>query len=158
MARAISVAKFLILLKNTDQQNGMYFSLSNLKLQKLMYYCQGGHYRWDNRQLIDDNLFEAWEYGPVIREIYHEFKIYGQNDITILIPENDPDISILSTSERETIFSIWTQLKHLSAFDLVDQTHSEAPWINAMSHNSPFINEEDIRGYFTVQSVRMEVH
>lgn len=152
MANAKTVAMLLIHLKNIDEKNGEKFTLSNLKLQKLMYYCQGGHYRWDGQRLIDDNLFEAWEYGPVIRSVYHDYKIYGQNDINLKTDNFDLH---LEPNERETIEVIWSQLRSYSAFDLVELTHKETPWIEARNSGAPYISEESIQEFF---SVNKEVH
>lgn len=144
MANALDVARFLIQLRDNDEANGQYFSLSNLKLQKLLYYCQGGHYLWDNEPLVVDYLFEPWEYGPVIRDIYWEFKKFGQNDIRLAnIGEID-----LKPNEMDTIRAVWEELKGTHAFDLVRWTHEEAPWINASNNNDLFINELDIQQYF----------
>lgn len=146
MAKAMDVANYLIHLRDTDEKNGQYFSLSNLKLQKLLYYCQGGHYKWDNEKLIDDEdnlLFEAWNYGPVVPEIYFTFKRFGQNDIY------SDDVSFdLKPNEEETIEAVWSQLKNKSAFQLVDLTHSEKPWKIARAENSIFIDEDEIKDFF----------
>ncbi|WP_161567041.1 MULTISPECIES: Panacea domain-containing protein [unclassified Exiguobacterium] len=145
MARAIEVAKYLIYLKNTDEKNGQFYSLSNLKLQKLLYYCQGGHYTWDGERLIEDQLFEAWTYGPVIRNIYYEFKEFGQNDIEVDIDITELD---LQENELETIQAVWNQLKDFSAFNLVDSTHAEAPWQEAKDSEWLYISENSISEFF----------
>jgi len=146
MAKAMDVANFLIHLRNSDEEQGQYFSLSNLKLQKLLYYCQGGHFRWDGEKLIKDKRFEAWDYGPVIEEVYKNFKKYGQNDIY----GNDVEIN-LNNNEKETVKAIWEQLKTSHPFDLVKSTHKESPWINARKQNRIFISNDDIKEFFTIQ-------
>ncbi|WP_373954897.1 DUF4065 domain-containing protein (plasmid) [Exiguobacterium acetylicum] len=153
MARAIDVANYLIYLQNRDSEHGQYFSLSNLKLQKIMYYCQGGHYKWDSERLIDDNLFEAWQYGPVISEVYFQYKHFGQNDIKLAhIPNEDYFNSVFSENEIETIDAIWDQLKDYSAFDLVESSHNELPWLEARKNSSSTINEDTIEQFFAEES------
>lgn len=56
--------------------------VSNLKLQKLMFFCELSNYKNMGQKLIEDEQFEAWDYGPVIRNIYIEFAIYGADNIT----------------------------------------------------------------------------
>jgi len=150
MARATDVASYLVYLQNNESEKGSYYSLSNLKLQKMMYYCQGGHYKWDNRRLITDNEFEAWKYGPVISEIYHEYSRFGQNDIKLIsIPTEEYFENALDDDERETISSIWQQLKEYNAFDLVETSHNETPWLEAKKLNENLIKEETIKKFFT---------
>lgn len=149
MVRAMEVAKYLIYLRDKDENNGQYYSLSNLKLQKLLYYCQVGHYKWDFEQLIDDVdniLFEAWDYGPVIPEIYFEFKKFGQNDVY------SEDFNFkLRKNQKETIEAVWEQLRNKSAFQLVDLTHSEQPWIHARMLKVMFIKENELRNFYNSQ-------
>lgn len=146
MAKALHVANYLIYLRDMDEKNGQYYSLTNLKLQKLLYYCQGGHYKWDDEQLIDDDemvLFEAWDYGPVLPEIYFTFKNFGQNDIN-----NDNLIFDLNDAQKETIEAVWKQLRNKTAFQLVEHTHSEKPWQDAINQRKMFIRENEIREFF----------
>jgi uncharacterized phage-associated protein len=44
-----------------------------MKLQKLLYYCQGWHLAWDGEPLFGEE-FEAWLSGPVCRELYELHK------------------------------------------------------------------------------------
>lgn len=144
MAKVKDVVNYLVYLRDEDEKNGEYYSLSNLKLQKLLYYCQGGHYKWDRVQLMTDARFEAWRYGPVIPEVYHQFSKYGQNDI----PNDIGDFS-LSQNEAETIKAIWEQLKSLHAYSLVNSTHEEEPWKSSYKeYLNNEIDNEKIREYF----------
>jgi uncharacterized phage-associated protein len=59
-----------------------------LKLQKLIYFSHGWNLALRNAPLIDE-LVEAWEYGPVIPRVYHEFKEYGNRAILTLGTEVD---------------------------------------------------------------------
>lgn len=146
MAKAMDVATYLIQLRDADEENGRYFSLSNLKLQKLLYYCQGGHYMWDDEELIDDGYFEAWDYGPVIAEVYRNFKKFGQNDIY-----SEADDINLTDAEKDTIAAVWEQLKEKHAFDLVKSTHEESPWMNARENDRVYISNPDIIEFFTAK-------
>ena len=57
------------------------WSLSNLKLQKMMYILQivymGNH---EGKRLFNAT-FEAWDYGPVIPELYHKLKMFGAKPV-----------------------------------------------------------------------------
>lgn len=143
MTNALHVAHYLISLRDRDAENGSYSHLSNLKLQKLLYYCQGAHYKWDHEPLFQDERFETWEYGPTIRRIYNSFRQFGQNDISA-----DPIRLSLTDTERDTIDAVWSQLKHLSPFLLVEQTQREAPWRIAKENGHLFLDDNAIKQSF----------
>lgn len=74
--------------------------VSNLMLQKIMYFCQLVFYREKDERLIQDHDFEAWMFGPVIREVYVEYCLYGGDRIdaredvegelpAVIVPEID---------------------------------------------------------------------
>src|ERR1700722_8483585 len=56
-------------------------ALSPLKLQKLVYFAHGWCLALTGRPLISDRV-QAWQYGPVIPSIYHEFKYVGNGSIS----------------------------------------------------------------------------
>jgi uncharacterized phage-associated protein len=71
---SIAVANWFI--KNVEP-------ITPLKLQKLIYFAHGWNLALRDCPLIDE-LVEAWEYGPVIPNVYHEFKEFGNRPITTL--------------------------------------------------------------------------
>lgn len=144
MATANHVADYLIKLRNTDQETGGFFSLSNLKLQKILYYCQGGHYQRTGQVLINDENFEAWAYGPVLPSIYRRFTQYGRN----IIPESEAKNFDLNEDEAHTIQLVWEQLKNLDAYVLVEATHNEKPWKEAIANEEKMVDNEKIRSFF----------
>jgi uncharacterized phage-associated protein len=67
--KAQDVAEYFLTL--VDDEAGD--SLSNLKLQKLVYYAQGFHLALTEKPLFDEAI-EAWEHGPVVPGLYHKLK------------------------------------------------------------------------------------
>ena len=59
--------------------------MSNMKLQKMLYYQQGFHLAMFGTPLFDDDL-EAWMYGPVVPAVYEAYKSHGREGIPA-----DPD-------------------------------------------------------------------
>ncbi len=51
-------------------------SISNMKLQKLLFYVESVFMATTNKSLFEED-FEAWRHGPVIPSVYHEFKKYS---------------------------------------------------------------------------------
>ena len=51
-----------------------------LKLQKLVYITFGWALVLEEIKLFEENI-EAWEHGPVIPSLFHQFKVYRNNPI-----------------------------------------------------------------------------
>jgi uncharacterized phage-associated protein len=88
--------------------------------------------------------FEAWQYGPVNREVYDHYKIYRDREISSsegFFPRN------ARPEEIETIESVWREYGRYTASELVNMTHQEKPWIYAYQ-NGTKISNESIRNYF----------
>ena len=47
--------------------------ISNLKLQKLLYYAQGFHLALYDQPLFPEAI-EAWTHGPVVPDLYRHYK------------------------------------------------------------------------------------
>jgi uncharacterized phage-associated protein len=52
------------------------FDVTNLKLNKVLYYVHAFHLARMAQPLIKNHI-EAWEHGPVVRVVYQEFKEFG---------------------------------------------------------------------------------
>lgn len=57
------------------------WGLSNLVLQKILYLAQLRYKRDHLHQRLISASFEAWDYGPVIPEVYHQVKAFGSDPV-----------------------------------------------------------------------------
>jgi len=57
------------------------WTLSNLGLQKILYLCQMFYMGRHNGDRLVSAQFEAWDYGPVVPELYHRAKNYGADPL-----------------------------------------------------------------------------
>jgi uncharacterized phage-associated protein len=123
---ALSVARYLIDLAAKSDEN----DLTNLKLQKLLYFAQGEHLLQFGRPLFCDDI-EAWKLGPVVRAVYSEYKKCGAFPITVF------DGLIASTTRDklpEPIKAflknrVWNEYGKYSASYLVTLAHKPGgPW------------------------------
>lgn len=97
--------------------------MSNMKLQKMLYYEQGYHLAVFNTPLFEEDI-EAWMYGPIVPCVYEHFKQYGSGGIQ---PEKKNIISL--TEEEEDLFNeVFDAYVDFSAYGLMRKTHEEAPW------------------------------
>lgn len=120
MANAIDVAKYLLSLVDTDADEGM----SNMKLQKLLYYCQGFHLAMTGKRLFSEDIY-AWLHGPVVPEVWHEYNQYGAN--VIPYPQG-VDFSKIDAKEKSIIDDVYSLYGQYSAWGLRNMTHDESPW------------------------------
>jgi len=139
MPLAIEVANFFLL--QSDPEAGDV--ISNLKLQKLLYYAQGLHLAKFNKPLFPEKI-EAWMHGPVVPVIYHHFKDHGNNGIPT--PTEGPKLDQKTTVFLTTIYRTYGQF---SAWKLRNFTHAEAPWKD--TPQSAEISHSSLQTYFKTQ-------
>ena len=100
-------------------------SISNLKLQKLLYYAQGFHLAFYDVPLFPEAI-KAWIHGPVVPQVYHEYRDYGAGAIPVT-PVNLDDYSPEIRALLEEVYTVYGQF---TASKLRDLTHEEPPWKN----------------------------
>ena len=122
MADVLDVAKCFLYLDNTNEGDGV----SNLKLQKLVYYAQGYYSAIFNKALFSNGI-SAWTHGPVVSDLYHEYKQYGSNRIPVV---TSFDNSLLTVDEFELVEEVFEVFGQYSAWKLRNMTHEELPWLN----------------------------
>ncbi len=121
---ALQIARYFV--KSSTPKD----KLTNLKLQKILYFAQGWHLANFDREPLFGDTIEAWKYGPAIASVYHKYKNYGRlpidkKDIT------EAEIEKIDKDTREFLDEVWNVYKKYSGADLVFATHQEKPWIEA---------------------------
>lgn len=138
--KALDIAhKLLTSAKNAEGGELM----SNLKLQKMLYYEQGFHLAKFNTPLFDEDI-EAWMYGPVVPTVYNHFHSFGANGIS---PEDHKPIE-LNPIEEKLFNEVFTAYAQFSAIGLMNMTHKEKPWINTKTGTGNVISKENLKKYF----------
>ncbi len=111
-------------------------SISNMKLQKLLYLAQGIHLALKSDTPLFEDPIEAWKYGPVVPSVYHKFKIYFSGDI----PAGHPFIGCavdLNEDQKKLIRRVVDLYGSLSAIALSNFTHlQESPWFSVYNADS----------------------
>ena len=162
MFSALEIAKWFLAINNAERnitcvesdEIDVYEGITHLKLQKLLYYAQGIYLVLNNAPLFKEQIC-AWQHGPVVREVYNEYKRYGKEPInfeldavseeTINIIEND---SAAYTALKLTYdnFAIYT------AWQLRNMTHETgSPWTKTITSAGEgcVINNDLIKQYFS---------
>lgn len=112
--------------------------ITSLKLQKLLYYIQGISLIAFGKPAFSNNI-SAWQYGPVVEDVYQKYK--GRNPIST--PKTNYEVCDGLKKIIELVVSSYGQME---AGTLIDLTHEEDPWINAV--NGGVISLEIMKEYF----------
>ncbi len=115
-------------------------SITQMKLQKLLFYAHAWHLAHKGIPLFEED-FEAWPWGPVVRDIYNQTRRFGHAPVSERIshlqrvgenpldwrfsvppPIDDPDT-------REFVSAVWDSHKDYTAVQLSNSTHApDEPW------------------------------
>jgi len=120
MIKPLDIAKYIIY---QFQDAGDF--ISNLKVQKLLYYVQGWHLGLYETPVFNED-FEAWIHGPVLVDVYHHFKHYKWLPIT-----EEITVPVLEEKYKNHIDEVLNAYGCDSAWELELKTHREYPWIKA---------------------------
>lgn len=142
---AKDIANKFVYMAQDDVANGG-DAMTNLKLQKLLYYEQGYHLAFFNEPLFNESI-EAWMYGPVVPEVYDTFK---DNGSTALSFEGEP--LELSDDEEDLFRQVYDAFRDYSAIGLMNRTHSEPTWQNAKpTGKGTVISIDSMKSFFKTQ-------
>lgn len=102
---------------------------TDLKLQKALYFLWAyysamyGDMKEYPSELFEAN-FEAWRYGPVIADVYKNYKRDGyDNLVNTFSPKNDMEKDV-----NQFIDEMISQFNDISVFGLVNRSHADRAW------------------------------
>lgn len=161
MYNVLDISRFIINYCNSKDYN-----LSNLKLQKILYFIQV-YYLTKTKagEPCFNDRIEAWDFGPVVPVVYHEYKRFGSTNIprvsTYIRFDEDNfweskvvayDENVIEDTDKALIRKLVDSFSKYSTTRLVQITHNQTPWIDAhdKGKNSE-ITIDAIRGYFNGQ-------
>lgn len=138
------------------------YGISNLKLQKILYFIQAYFLTSEDGLPCFYDKIEAWDFGPVVPKAYHEYKQYGSGDIPLIesyfvFDEDDLwnakrvkyNNHIIQNKDKVLIEQVVDKFSKYSATDLVTLTHMQSPWLDAyVPYQNNEITQESIREFF----------
>lgn len=118
--------------------------LTQMQLLKLVYIAHGWNLAVNGEPLVSEPV-RAWDYGPVIRDLYDHVKFYGSKPIDRLIADTDSEVyrffgaiapkesevykADLTVAERDVIQRVWHRYGRYSGPRLSSLTHKPGtPW------------------------------
>jgi uncharacterized phage-associated protein len=140
-------------------------SLTNLAINKVLYFLHANYLVHFDRPLVTAKI-EAWELGPVFREIYQAFKVYKDRSITSRINRINPATGSsevckvqMQDEEIEFLRKFVDTYIGMSPSALVTLSHKTGgPWDTVWNHDgrvnsSMKISDDIIRCWYN-ESVR----
>lgn len=125
--------------------------ISNLKLQKLLYFAQGLCLANCGKPLFDESLI-AWKLGPVSMSTFKRFEHFKQHDI------DDPNIRKPDDLPDETVTHldmVIEALGGLPAIELMKMAHKTTPWLEVWERSKidiypgDEISQDSMRAFFS---------
>lgn len=127
--------------------------VTHLKLQKLLYYVVAKYLKDTGEYLIVEPIYK-WQFGPVVKDVYHAFKTYGSDPIkepygyltknSVFTPDENgvfPEFFLEFAKPHEinrelrkqtdfvkTVYVVMKELMPNDPFELVERTHQEDAW------------------------------
>jgi uncharacterized phage-associated protein len=139
-------------------------SVTNIDINKIVYFLHGWYLAKTDRPLVSAKI-EAWDYGPVFRELYHEFKWHVNGAITSRAQRRSPISAKLERcvpdihgDDVEFIAPLIERYIRMSTFKLVELSHAGGgPWDQVYNHEGESnpgmrISDDLIRAYFKEQT------
>ena len=123
LIEAKELAKYII---NTSPRR-----MSNLELQKTMYFVELDYRKHNDGRRLIKGEFEAWQYGPVVRDVYEEYRHYGPD----LIERTGKNI-VLSDVKTDVIDRTVDRCSDKRSWELVEESHrSDGAWQRTLDDN-----------------------
>lgn len=139
----LNIAEYIV-----EYCNKHYLHITNMRLQKLLYFIQAYFLMKSNGEIVAFNEeIEAWDLGPVVPCIYHQYKRFGSGQI----PFNDKSYAnIFSDEDRKIIEDVIEHFKEKSSIYLMEVTHNQNPWKEAYNKQNleKIITKKSIYEYF----------
>lgn len=139
---ALDVSKYIVTSCRHNHQ-----SFTNMNLQKVLFTIQREWLRRFDEPLFDD-LIEAWQFGPVIRDVYYYF--CGNGAMPIIATFEYPQ-EIFKHKNRKIINEVADKYMTLEPWDIYDDICTPGgAWdrtFNKGKGNRNIITLEDIKKY-----------
>ena len=153
MASPIAVAQAFLDLASHENKR-----LTNMQLQKLVFFAHGAHLAAYNAPLIDDEV-RAWDFGPVIPELYERLREYGSGYVDPVLSRYREREFGHAGSEHQAVRSVWQAYREHSAWELSSISHRPgSPWDQIWNSGRRYsvIPDELTRDYYRGRITHMD--
>lgn len=122
-------------------------SLTPMQVLKLVYMCHGWMLGLYSSPLIRDKI-QAWQYGPVIPDLYHEMKVFRADPVTVKLrqPLGEEEFSAQEDDLINQVFDIYGDYSGPSLSTITHQAGS--PWHDVWNSSGDEIPNELIQAHY----------
>lgn len=106
---ALDIADYIVQYCNSKKE-----PISNLQLQKILYFVWIDYYK-NNKVYLFDEEFNAWKLGPVVISVYNKYCVHGGMPIVSYSSKDFPDLGLLD--------ELIDRYRSMSASELVRKSH-----------------------------------
>lgn len=146
-------ANYFLVLQKRDYSCNKYYSLSNMKLNKLLFFYSAICYKIHNEIPFTEE-FRAWQYGISLESVYMKYRKYGQGDIYSI---SSSPIPYPNKEEQEVIEHTWRLLKNYDSFSLAEATIETKIWKDVYenpNYGSDIISNEKLIQFFKKEFIK----
>ncbi len=105
-------------------------SVSNLRLQKLLYFLWVEYYKRNQKSLFIDSMY-AWQFGPVVPNVYYEYCAYGGRPINLKCETE------IEEADKEELEDIIEKYRIIPVDELVRRTHEpDTAWYSTYDNGA----------------------
>ncbi|XVN40742.1 MAG: DUF4065 domain-containing protein [Rickettsia endosymbiont of Argas persicus] len=119
-------------------------SITQLKLQKLIYFAQGIHLALFDKVLFEEEI-KAWKNGPVVPALLSIFGSFRDNVIPL---PGEIDFAIYNLATKKLLHKVYSFYGEHSAAYLRHLTHTHSIWYAAIEKADNTITKEKIQEFF----------
>lgn len=121
-------------------------TISNLKLQKVLYFVQAEFLASTGEPCFKDSI-EAWPFGPVVPTVYRKYKVYSSAQIPVRAASG---MCFITQTDKKLIDGMIDECAKYSASQLCDITQRQPPWLDVYKDDGVTreISNESIKKFF----------
>lgn len=154
MTSALAVAHAFLDIADSEGK-----SLTNMQLQKLVFFAHGIHLAAFNGVPLIEDPIKAWDFGPVIPPLYEKLRKFGRGVVTPGFAIGTHETINPDGPEMQAIKAVWKAYKDYNAWQLSDISHREgSPWFKVWNELGRYRNipNDMIHEYYAGRIVRKD--
>lgn len=140
------ISNYIIAKCNQDEK-----PITNLRLQKILYYVQG-YFLKKYHELAFTSDIEAWTYGAVVPDAYFDFCSYSLTEPKSFLHLENLDYhldKIENSKDVRLLNKIINSCMAVSVSQLINKIQNESPWKESKVDGSrELITREKMQDYF----------
>ena len=99
-----------------------------MKMVKMVYIAHGWVLCFTEKPLLFERV-QAWKYGPVVPNVYHEFKRFEDSPVPFAMADFLPSLNVDDEKVMDVLGGVWNGYKGFTGIQLSTMTHQpDTPW------------------------------